>query len=157
MTIQLLSTLKTLGNPHPNFSVSCVWGGVFLWVKHLILLWGFLEIPDEVSLSWCLYWRRLCWLWGSHSVLLQSSHRKAIIGISVWASQVARWVKNLLASAGDVRDAGSIPGLGRSPGGGHGNPLQSSCLENPMDKGAGKLQFAKSQAWLTEHACRGNI
>ena len=37
---------------------------------------------------------------------------------------------------GDVRDAGSIPGSGRSPGGGHGHPLQYSCLENPMDRGA---------------------
>jgi len=45
-------------------------------------------------------------------------------------------VKNLPVSARDVRDAGSIPGLGRSPGGGHGNPLQYSCLENPMDRGA---------------------
>ena len=40
-------------------------------------------------------------------------------------------VKNLPASAGDTRDVGSIPGLGISPGGGHGNPLQYSCLENP--------------------------
>ena len=45
-------------------------------------------------------------------------------------------VKNLPASAGDIRDTGSIPRLGRSPGGGHGNPLQYSCLENPMDRGA---------------------
>ena len=45
-------------------------------------------------------------------------------------------VKNLLVNAGDVRDAGSIPGSGRSPGGGHGNPLQCSCLENPIDRGA---------------------
>ena len=45
-------------------------------------------------------------------------------------------VKNLPASAGDIRDAGSIPGLRRSLGGGHGNPLQYSCLENPMDRGA---------------------
>ena len=45
-------------------------------------------------------------------------------------------VKNLPASAGDIRDVGSIPGLGRSPGGGHVNPLQYSCLENPMDRGA---------------------
>ena len=45
-------------------------------------------------------------------------------------------VKNPAASAGDVRDPGSIPGLGRSPGGGHGNPLQYSCLENSMDRGA---------------------
>ena len=43
---------------------------------------------------------------------------------------------NLPANAGDVRDAGSIPGWGRSAGGGHGNPLQYACLENPMDRGA---------------------
>ena len=45
-------------------------------------------------------------------------------------------VKNLPANAGDTRDVGSIPGSERSPGGGHGNPLQYSCLENPMDRGA---------------------
>ena len=52
------------------------------------------------------------------------------------ASQVALVVKNLPANAGDRRDAGSIPGSGRSPGGGHGNPLQDSHLENPMNSGA---------------------
>ena len=45
-------------------------------------------------------------------------------------------VKNLLANAGDIRDAGLISGSGRCLGGGHGNPLQYSCLENPMDRGA---------------------
>ena len=45
-------------------------------------------------------------------------------------------VKNLPANAGDVRHTGSTPGLGRSPGGGHGSPLQYSGLENPMDRGA---------------------
>ena len=45
-------------------------------------------------------------------------------------------VKNLPASAGDIRDTGLTPGSGRSPGEGHGNPLQYSCLENPMDRGA---------------------
>ena len=45
-------------------------------------------------------------------------------------------VKNPPANAGDIREVGSIPGLGRSPGGGLGNPLQYSCLENPMDIGA---------------------
>ena len=45
-------------------------------------------------------------------------------------------VKNPPASAGDVRDMGSIPGSGRCPGGGHSNPLQYSCLETPMDRGA---------------------
>ena len=45
-------------------------------------------------------------------------------------------VKNLSADEGDVRDLDSIPGLGRSPGGGHGNPVQYSCLENSIDRGA---------------------
>ena len=45
-------------------------------------------------------------------------------------------VKNLPANAGDISDLDSIPGLGRIPGGGHGNPLQYSWLENPMDRGA---------------------
>ena len=44
--------------------------------------------------------------------------------------------KNLPANAGDVRDVGSIPGSGRSAAGGHGNTLQYSCLEKPMDRGA---------------------
>ena len=45
-------------------------------------------------------------------------------------------VKNSPANAGDIRDIGSVPGLGGSPGGGHGNPLQYSCMENSMDRGA---------------------
>ena len=45
-------------------------------------------------------------------------------------------VKNLTANAGDIRDKGLTPGLGRSPEGGHGNTLQYSCLENLMDRGA---------------------
>ena len=45
-------------------------------------------------------------------------------------------VKNPPANTGDTRDLGSMPRLGRSPGGGNGNPLQYSCLENPMDRGA---------------------
>jgi len=44
-------------------------------------------------------------------------------------------VRNLPANAGDIRDSGSIPGSVRSPGGGHGYPLQHSCLQNPMDRG----------------------
>ena len=56
--------------------------------------------------------------------------------VCVQVSQVALAVKNLPASPGDIRDTGSIPGSGRSPGGGHGNSLQYSCLENPMDRGA---------------------
>ena len=52
------------------------------------------------------------------------------------ASQVAPGVKNPPANVEDIRDVGLIPGSGRSPGGGHDNPLQSSCLEIPMDRGA---------------------
>ena len=56
-----------------------------------------------------------------------------------WASQLAQWVKNLTAMQ-EIGDASLIPGLGRSPGGRHGNPFQYSCLENPMDRGPGGLQ-----------------
>ena len=57
-----------------------------------------------------------------------------------------RWalvVKNSPANAGDVKEVGSVPGLGRSPGGGDGNPLQHPCLENPMNR----------EAWQAQH-CR---
>jgi len=53
-----------------------------------------------------------------------------------WASQVALVVKNLPTNAEDLRDTGSIPGSGRSPGEGNSNPFQYSCLKNPMDRGA---------------------
>ena len=70
-------------------------------------------------------------------------------------------VKNLPASAGDIRDVGSIPGLRRFPGEGHGNPLQYSCLENPVDRGAWWAAVhgvAQSWTWLKQlsmHACIG--
>ena len=56
------------------------------------------------------------------------------------ASPLALVVKNPPASAGDRGDVGSIPGSGRSPGGGHGSPLQYSCLENSVDRGARGLK-----------------
>ena len=62
-----------------------------------------------------------------------------------WASQVVLVVKNPPANTGDLRDVGLIPGSGRSPGGRHGNPLQYSCLGNPMDRGALWLQSIESQ------------
>ena len=52
------------------------------------------------------------------------------------ASHVVLVVKNLSTNGGDIRDMGSVPGWGRSPGGRHGNPLLYSCLENFMDRGA---------------------
>ena len=59
-----------------------------------------------------------------------------------------RVIKNLPANSGDTRDLGSIPGLGRSPGAGNGNPLQSSCLGSPMDRGAW---------WATVHGVAKNL
>ena len=56
--------------------------------------------------------------------------------VSIYIVQVALVVKNPPANTGDIRDKGLIPGSGRYPGGGHGNPLQYSSLENPMDRGA---------------------
>ena len=61
------------------------------------------------------------------------------------ASQVFLVVKNPLANIGDLRDTDSIPGMGRSPGGGNGNQLQYSCLENPMAEEPGGLQSTGSQ------------
>ena len=63
-------------------------------------------------------------------------------------------VKNLPANAGDTGEAGSSPGLGRSPGGGNGNPLQNSCLENSTDRGAWQAAVhgvTKSQTGLNVH------
>jgi len=57
-----------------------------------------------------------------------------------WANQVVLVVKNLPASAGDLRDVGSIPGSGRSPGGGNENPVQYSCWRIPWTEELGRLQ-----------------
>ena len=67
-------------------------------------------------------------------IFLSSSLRMAIV------------VKNPPANAGDKRDAGLIPGSGRSPGGGHGNPLQYSCLKIPWTEEPGGLQSMGSQS-----------
>ena len=57
-------------------------------------------------------------------------------------------VKNPPANAGDIRDVGSIPGFGRFPGGGHGNPLLYSCLENSMERGSWKATVHRvSKSW----------
>ena len=73
-----------------------------------------------------------------------------------WASQVVLVVKSPPAKTGDIRDVGLIPGLGRSPGGGHGNALQYSCLKNLMDKGAWQAivhRVAKSWTRLSDLTC----
>ena len=64
--------------------------------------------------------------------------------VSLEASEVVLAVNNPTANAGDIRDAGSIPGSGRSLGGGNGNPLQDSCLEKPRDRGAWQATVHKT-------------
>ena len=75
--------------------------------------------------------------------------------IHSWVSQVALVVKNPPANAGDIKDTDSIPGLGRSPGEGHGNPCQYSCLGNLIDRGAWWATVQGSQRvrynWAAEH------
>ena len=67
-------------------------------------------------------------------------------------------VKNLLADAGDIRDVGSIPGLGRSPGGGSDNPLQYSCLENLIDREAWWATIHEvAELDMTEHLHHLNL
>ena len=84
------------------------------------------ESQGRWSLVGCHLWRRT-----------ESDSTEATLQQQQQAeSQVALVVKNPPANAGDVRDVGSIPGSEKSPRGGNGNPLQDSCLENPMDRGA---------------------
>ena len=68
----------------------------------------------------------------------------------IWGFPGGSVVRNLLANAEDIRDMGSIPGLGRSLGGGNGNPLQYPCLENPWTEDPGKLQPIGSQKTQTQ-------
>ena len=76
-------------------------------------------------------------------------NRHLIKGTS--ASQVALMINHPLANAGDVGDVGSIPGLGRSLGVGNGNPLQYSCLENSMDRGAWRaIVYGVAESSMTE-------
>ena len=79
------------------------------------------------------FWRNLILLFFTFLMILL---------ISFGACQVVLVIKNLSVSVGDIRDPGSIPGLGKSSGGGNGNPLQYTCLENPMDRRA---------CWATVH------
>ena len=119
--------------------------------------WGgspteFLETPG--NRGWSI--KRLCE--NNINVLADFSLTAVVAG----ASQVVLVVKTLPANAGDIRDADLIPGSERSPGGGHGNPVQYSCLENPIDRGAwqalvhGVLQSQSQLKWLSMHSCSGS-
>ena len=92
---------------------------------------SYLKLLDFILSTWCLCSGSL--LCFRHAL----SQFKVRLSTLVFMDQlVALVVKNPLPMQVDVRDTGSIPESGRCPGGGHGNPLQYSCLENPMDRGA---------------------
>jgi len=90
-------------------------------------------------------WRRerlptpVFWPGEFHGLYSQWGHKESDTTEQLSLCQVALVVKNLPANAGDLRDSGSIPGLERSPKGGHGNPFQYSCLENLWTEEAGRL------------------
>ena len=78
---------------------------------------------------------------------------------TIWTSHMGPVVRNPPVNAGDVRDVGSVPGSGRSPGEGNGNPLQYSCLENPLDRGVWRVTVhGVPKCWIqlkqlsTQHA-----
>ena len=97
--------------------------------KKFILLKDSFVLPALLSSFIEILWT----IW----IVYQGVQFDVLVMCILWgASQVVPVVKNLPANAGDVGDAGSIPGSGRWPGGGDGTPLQCSCLENPMDRGA---------------------
>ena len=78
-------------------------------------------------------------------------------GLYFWAFQAVPVVKNPPANAGDIRGMGLIPESGRSPGGGHDNPFQFSCLENPMDRGVWQAtDHPVTELDPTEHMCMKN-
>ena len=99
------------------------------------------------SVNWCQWCLKV-----SHNIIpVNFSLFYVCYYLFYWASQVVLVVKNPPVNARDVRDSGSIPGSGRSPGGGHGNSLQCSYLENPMDWGAWWATVhgvTKSWTWL---------
>ena len=134
----------------------CYWAVVIIIFLGRVLdrLSGYKDSVDfeiRVNLHWVV--ENLAQPLGLH--ILQNTKYYLLHG----ASQVKLVVKNPPAIAGDVRDVALIPGSGRSLGGGHGNPLQYSCLENHMDREAWwptVHRVAKSQTWLKQlsiHTC----
>ena len=111
------------------------------------------QAPLSIEFSSLEYWSGLpfsSFLFGHSLQACQISTEKSVDSL-MRASQVVLVVKNPPDNTGYIRDMGLIPWLGRSPGGGHGNPPQYSCLENPMDRGAWRAtvhRVAKSHTRL---------
>ena len=97
------------------------------------------EIPQELFSQTLPCCKSECFpvmLEGSKRIPKPSLHCLIQYILNSWVSQLALVIRALFANAGDTRNAGSIPGSGRSPGVGNGTPFQYSCLGNPMDRGS---------------------
>ena len=105
------------------------------------------QAPLSTGFSWQEHWSELPF--PSPRDLPDSGieHRSSVLQAVFLQSELSGKlvVKNSTDNTGDIIDTSSIPGSGRSPGGGHNNPLQYSCLENPMVRGPGRLQSRESQ------------
>ena len=134
--LQFMGTLRVRHDWATSLSLFCIGEG-----NGNLLQCSCLENPRDRGPWWAAVYR-VAQSWTRLKRLSSSSTHWQL-----WASQVALVVKNLSANAGDTRDEGSIPGSGRSPGEGHGNPLQYSRLENPMDRGAWQAMVIGSQ-WV---------
>ena len=150
------------GSSHPRdrTHVSCIG----TWILYH---WATREAPKGSMAKWdlrrCAQHRcqgqgwNYCRVMGCGCLSRRVLRSSLLLLMTVRASQVALGLKSMPANVGDVRDMGSIPRLGRSPGGGSGNPLQCSCLENTMDRGiwwATVHRGAESRTrpkWLSMH------
>ena len=122
---------------------------VYSWHSHYIFMCMYVVLPGEGNGNLLQY------------PCLENPMDRILVDHSPWGCQesdttewlhfhfhVVLMVKKLPANTGDIREVGSVPGLGKSSGGGHGNPLQYSCLENPMNRGAWWAQVHRvTESW----------
>ena len=108
----------------------------------------FIQTLSRIPSTWrTSFFLKPILIWGWKSELMEWVHNEGIL-VHSGASQVAQWEKNLPANAGEARGLGSVPESGRSPGGGNGNPLRYSCLENSMDRGTWQAAgHAVTKSW----------
>ena len=152
LQFSLYHLLKKLSFPHCIFLPSLL---EINWLNVCGLNFGLPSVPliyvsVSVSVPYCFdYYGFVAYSLKSRSMIPSVLFFLWLFGVFCRASQVALVVKNLPANVGDVRDAGSIPGLVRSLGGKHSYPLQYPCLENPCTKETGGLQSIR--LWRVRH------